>query len=334
MKKILFLCILSSLLVACTPAPPPTLTTIPTPAPTATPDLSSISDSIDAQLIPINEHGNMICIEYIEKSDFPFIPSEISVSQNDVFVEKVSDYEEIDKKKCFEIIDAKYQVDQLVNIEITLKVDDDIEITTQPSSVGTFKLAPFLGWFFGENGIGNRVSVPSKQHRDAYDFAPLSSKEYPNGLGQPVFLPSSGILITKEYGPDDRKDIHNMFFYLPEVGYYLQIGHTNWIYSENEEKIYEPNTIIGNLTNETGWPHVHTTLRIPQNWNRIYYEGELKEHKSFIDIINPHIQLGGEKLPCGFFICSTLPDIFIDKIDSGFFDPNYDATIGEVKKLY
>jgi len=338
MKTISIFLLIFIIIVSCSPSPE-TLTTptaevwAPTPEPTLTPEQLILSD-VTGKIEAIDEHGNMVCTNLNEKPNWSKYEIEISIYQKGILVEKNIEAEEIDGKICFEMIDARYKVNQPVSIEFFAIKDQNIQQSLNPVEIGNYELVPFLNWFFADGGIGNKVSVPSHAHKDAYDFAPTDSAEFPNGIGHPVYLPSNGILITTEFGPDRTPEIHNMFFYLPDVGYYLQIGHTQWIFSTDEYKEYSPNTIIGNLTNETGWAHVHTTLRIPPSWNRIYYEGELKKYDSFIDMLNPEIQLGGEHLLCGFYICSTLPDIMVDKLDSGYFEPQYDSPKGEVIRLY
>ena len=305
----------------------PTATLKPTPM-----ILSGFIGSIEG----IGEHGNMICVVYEgDEQELSNLSLFVNIFQEDILIETNIEAENILERLCFEMVDAKYIVNKPVSIEIiAVKGDLEIRNNNQVLEIGIYELSSFLNWFFGEGGIGGKVSLPSKSHEDAYDFAPKSSDKYPNGEGHPVYFPSNGILITTERGPKNNPDIHNIFIFLPDVGFYIQIGHTEWIFSPNENKEYGSNTVIGYLNNETGWPHVHTTLRIPPSWDRIYYEGELKKYDSFIDILNPEIQIGGDHLPCGLFICSTLPEIFVDKLETGFFKPRYNQLEGQVIRLY
>lgn len=330
-QKILLISIaILSILAACTSSPEPTLTPTlsPTliPAPSQTPDPFINLTSHSFKISGVDTHGNMICVSEAETLGLPISDLKISVTQNNHIKDADIEAELIKEKFCFEIVDAKYTPDQ--PISVSLSFEDSI--TRKQIDIGIYKPAPFMYWFFDNYGIRKQVNIPNQNHPDAYDFAPASTSEYPDGLGQPVHLPSSGILITAENGPEGYEHHHNMFFYLPDVGYYIQIGHTQWLFSQDETKQIASGTVIGNLTNETGWPHVHTTLRIPPSWNRLFYEGEIDRTDTFVDIINPHIQLGGDPLPCGFFICSTLPDILVSRIQDGSFEAEYDSSIDEV----
>jgi len=313
----------------------PVLTKTVTSTPTSIPPLALAQFS--AQRVGMGSHGNMVCITYQGNlDDLNEVTLRAKYKQEGVIVERNVKPEAIDGQTCFELVDAMYKIAPIeLELVATLPSDYEVELSEDSKSrtydLGEYQWVPFLIWPFGDSNTDNLVSLPRTGHAEAYDFAPESSQQYPNGVGHPALLPSEGKIITLENGPPGYEHHHNTFSFLLDVGFYYQSGHFMW--TVNEGTTYPAGKIMGNLTNETGWAHTHTTLRIPPNWNRTYYEGELKKTASFVDMINPHIQLGGSALECGFFICETLPERIRKAIRSGFFEPHYDWGGGEVLYL-
>jgi len=355
MNKVILIIVFVILLTACTanqPEPtftllptdtpiPPTATFTPTPSATNTPTAIALIPLVlapfEVQMAGIDTHGNMACVKYQGmQTDLDEIIFRATFGQNGHIVERNIEPESINGNNCFEMVDAKYEIAPVqLELNISLSYGSDIKLSEdskmQTYDLGEYQWEPFLIWPFGESDTGNHVSLPRGGHADAYDFAPETSEQYPNGIGHPVFLPSEGIILTLENGPPGHEHIHNTFSFFPDVGFYYQSGHLMWDIKEGQ--IYTAGTIIGYLTNETGWAHVHTTLRIPPDWNTMYYESELKELDSFVDMVNPHFQLGGLPLDCGFFICESIPVRIRDAIKAGFFEPHYDWSGGEFLRL-
>ena len=335
-KKTIFLFVLI-ILSSCSPAHAQTTTPTvsPTLAPTATPMPLKLTN-FKAEMEGVGEHGNMACITYLgDKKNLEGLAIKADTSQEDKILDSNVPLESVNGKNCFEMVDAKYEANKPVSITLYfINLEKQLLTSTQTLNLGKYLFVPFLNWYFGEGGFGNKVSLPRLGHPEAYDFSPMGSDQFPKGVGQPVLLPSNGILETNELVPNRTPDIHNMFFYLPDAGFYLQIGHTQWSLFPDPETEYKSGTIIGYLTNETGWAHVHTTLRKPNSWNKLFSEGELKKFDSFIDMLNPEYQLDCNNLECGFFICKSLPQEFIDQIEKGLFIPKYDSEGGEIMPIY
>ena len=315
-----------------TPPISPTYTLTPVPTATHTPTHTAIPtllfELFEVRIVGMGIHGNMACIEYKgEVTDITEVTLFATFYQSCSIVEKDIELEIINGNLCFEMVDAMYGIAP-IEIEInTILPRDSIFELSEESKTQTYRLSeyqwvPFLEWIFGESNLSNIINVPNPKHEEAYDFAPSYSAEYPNGLGHPVFIPSDAQII-KTTLTDDRNSI---WAYLPDVGFYLKLGHAKPTITSSGKKV-ESGAIVGHLTNETGWPHIEMELRIPKMWPvNVRNKDNISGRSGFIDFANPHAQLDGNKLEFGFWLPENLPQQLKCLFENNIFIPNYDSS--------
>ncbi|NDJ52126.1 MAG: hypothetical protein GYB68_03455 [Chloroflexi bacterium] len=223
-----------------------------------------------------------------------------------------------------EMTDARYTLGPIA-AQITLASETQTDHVI-PLATTFEQWQPFLHWLFVGAELANQVYVPNPDHPEAYDLGPEPLKGYPFGIGYPVTLPCNGQLLQTATFPQEVGDDYlNMWIYCVDIGLYLQLGHIEPLHQPSEA-ILEAGTIMGTLTDETGWPHVHMSLRLPTAPLR---SDRIKLNSSFVDPFNPHMQLGGEALDYGFWLADSLPEDAAWLIDEGYFAPDY-----ETRRIY
>ena len=134
-------------------------------------------------------------------------------------------------------------------------------------------------------------------------------------LGHPVLSPCHGEIYQSSILPrDGGKIYHNMWVYCRHTGYYVQMGHMDPQLSVGER--VTPDTVIGYLSNETGWPHNHTAVRRPIGAPR---RAQITDNSQFVDMFRPNAQLGGPVLTWGFWLEQSLPQCVKDMVAAGTF---------------
>lgn len=346
-----FLCLLY--LSACT-APTPTPTLVPTSQPTqepiqtptrtATPTTPSktataeptatpeptltleplVLDSFDAKMHGVGTHGNMTCVDYLgDDSDLEVLRVDAYFSQDGTVIDRKVPLENIEGAgTCFEMVDAKYNTGSPVKMRIEIKNKlgiSDIPLANieQSYELGEYQWVPWMTYIYGESPLSlNHLVLPNPTHKEAYDLQPVHNK-FPNGDGHPVTSPCIGKVVVSEVIPDS-KDTNNMWIYCSQTGYFVQLGHMDRQVFYGDR--VTTNTIVGYLHWEAiiGWPHNHTTVRRPMEWplprDLGWYETSV-----WVDMFNPHEQLGGVPQPYGFWLPDTLPQQVKNDIERGFF---------------
>jgi hypothetical protein len=209
-----------------------------------------------------------------------------------------------------------------IDVEILIKPDATLPANTAIDlEVEYGQLFPWMVWYYGNSGLSDRVHFPNPNHPEAYDLQP-TSVSFPEGLEHPVSSPCVGeIYQSTELQRDDGKVYHNMWIFCTYSGFYVQMGHMHPQLAIG--KRVDSETIVGYLSNETGWPHNHTTVRQPTTSPR---KSQITDNSRFVDLFNPHVQLGGRALAYGLWLPDTLPLQVRDLIDAGVFEADYDSS--------
>lgn len=309
--------------------PVPSATYTPSPTATYTPTPLALAD-FTAKIEGVAEHGNMACVTYPgSQQDLEGLAITANISQDDEVKDTDVPLEQTGNETCpqaFEMVDGKYDVGKPITLELVLTGDKTVTNTDQKIELGNYFLSPFLRYIYGDSPLSTtHFTKPNPKHIDAYDLSPISSLKYPYGFGHPVFLPSQGIifqsgLITNIYG----QPAHNMWVYLIDVGYFIQLGHMNPQLGVTVN-VLEPGTIVGYLGIDPGSdiPHNHTTIRRPLLWGPLGIPSafQIERNSEFVDMFNPQDQLGGDVLKYGLWLPDTLLASVKTMVDNGFFEP-------------
>jgi hypothetical protein len=275
--------------------------------------LSISHNAFDVDIIGVNEHGAMLELIYSgDINDLTDLEIKAELIQNGILEEEQA-FNKLDGKLLAELTDAIYNLGELTVIlqfpqeleslggsKIELKIDYD-------------RLYPWMHYIYGDSELANRFNYPwDPDNIEAWDLQPISD-EFPTGEGHPVNSPCKGFVI--QAGTESSQE-RNLWIYCEETGYYIELGHMDDDVSV--DAIVDMHTFVGYINNETGWPHSHTKLRRPKSIITDHHDC-LLETFDYADMFNPHVHLGGEPLPYGFWLEDTLPEEVRNAIEEGVF---------------
>ncbi len=283
------------------------------------PMVASKTSPFSVQVVGYEEHGAMIELFYDgEWSGLNGAVINISTSQNgnEKETQSIGVY---DGRYLAEMTDAMYD---LGRIDVVLSGNEGhsaVGSTTVELSTQYGKAIPWMRWLYGSSGV-NDPGLPRPEHPEAYDLQPVS-EQYPDGDGHPVVSPCDGIVYRSEVIPG-TVDTHNFQLYCTVTGYLVQLGHM-----DNQKSVGD-NVVVGDLVGYLHWeqvvsrPHNHTTVRRPNSFPPDIHES-ITRNSTWVDMLNPHVQLGGTPLEFGFWLGEPLPQSVKDMIAQGIFLPIY-----------
>jgi hypothetical protein len=273
-------------------------------------------------VIGYQEHGAMFELHYDgDWSDLDQVTLHLTAEQDGERKDANQAFEVIDGRRLAEMTDAMYDLGP-VYIQLNFhREPSDQGSTTVELETGYDHLFPWMLWPYGNSGLSkSRANFPNPEHPEAYDLQPTSD-DLPDGLGHPVSSPCSGKIYQSSTLPrDDGKVYHNMWIYCPYTGFYVQLGHMDPQLTAGGA--VDTNTVVGYVSDETGWPHTHTTARRPTTPPRM---SQITDNSTFVDLFNPHIQMGGAELPYGYWLPEALPQHVKSLVESGVFAAAYNT---------
>ena len=340
--------LLVSLLTACISKPAqiisPTPSTIPTstvsPTETSVPTATPFPESaFSIEIVSYGEYGAMFELFY-NGSNLEGTDINIVTEQNGKRKE-AQIFQSVEGRYLAEMTDSFYDIGE-VNTIITVKGNSETKI----SKTVTFDSPiPWMNYLYGDSPLSSKLSYPwDSHHLDAWDLQPVSSSQYPNADGHPVYSPCKGTIIKAEIIPEfvsgkGNDDTHTVWVLCDYTGYLVHLGHmAHEGYIKWGDNV-ESNTALGILHWEKviSRPHNHFQVwRIPsssllQQLQSYLKSGHMEYDRALvnntnakvIDPFNPNIILGGETLRYGFWLEDTLPEKVKEMIDNGVFrNPN------------
>ena len=111
----------------------------------------------------------------------------------------------------------------------------------------------------------------------------------------------------------------SLWVFCEYTGYFVELGHIDDAVIEDNP--VDVNTQVGYINVESGWPHNRTSLLRSNDAIENFHQC-LLDILDYVDIFNPHIQLGGEPLPYGFWLEESLPESVREAIENGVFGWN------------
>jgi len=233
MKKFGTIAILFFLLASCqnTYINIPVIQSSPTPI--IVPTMKTIQlANYSATLEGVGEHGGMVCIKYpgyeIDLADTSLFAD---FFQDDELIEKNVHLQEIEGKKCFEILDAKYKNKAALKMRLSIIGDlSKYENNVQDMTLDEYVQFPFIQPLFRKNEVQGKF-VDHNHISDgfyAHDYWFGNGKE-----GTPVHMPFSFQLLEMHMMTDkgfeiinsDIKYNWNMWIYHPYTGYACVLQH-------------------------------------------------------------------------------------------------------------
>lgn len=269
-------------------------------------------------MVGYGEHGAMVELFYDgDWSDLEGLDVRMSMSQ-DGKKKETQAVKALGKRHLAELTDAMYGFGK-IDIKVLIKPDSGLPASTIIDlKVEYSQVFPWLVWYFGNSGLSNSAHFPNPNHPEAYDLQP-TSVSFPEGLEHPVTSPCVGeIYQSAKLLRDDGKVYHNMWIFCTYTGFYVQMGHMHPQLTIG--KRVDSETIVGYLSGETGWPHLHTTVRQPTTSPR---KDQITDNSKFVDLFNPQVQLGGNPLAYGYWLPDTLPQQVKGLIEAGIFQADY-----------
>ena len=288
--------------------------------PTPTP-LPYSHKAFDVEIIGVNEHGAMLELIYNgDIGDLTELTIKAELLQNRKFKEEQV-FNTLDNKLLAELTDAIYDLGELT---VKLQFPQDLESLGASEielKIDYGRLFPWMHYIYGDSRLAYRFSYPwDPDHLEAWDLQPISD-DFPDGDGHPVTPPCEGTVVRSEVIPGS-KGTNNMVIYCEDTGYYVQLGHM-------DRQVF----IGDHVTTDTiaGYLHWEEIISRPHNHTKLRRLKIIKtDHSSsieandYVDMFNPHVQLGGEALPFGFWLEDTLPEEVKILIEKGVFQwPEY-----------
>jgi hypothetical protein len=267
---------------------------------TATP-APLILGELNPYLVSVGEHGAMVCI----KPDYPEQLEGIVLKANIIQLEKTLDrnvgLENMGEHgSCFEVIDAKYQIDVPIHVELSAtSTEKPIENGRQISELSPFQYFPFIYPMLAQNEYSDNVDIgPLHGYETGLSHAwyatdicviECSPRGDYSAYGKSVFMPFSMKVL---WISDETPNGHNIVILNPYTVYSLllshqepssalmaELGNPNLPYFARSPKTipYDPEMIIAtwSLPKDGKIPHLHIEGQIhspnhPDNWAHVY----------------------------------------------------------------
>ena len=221
--------------------PEPTGTFTPEPTPTSIP---LILGPLNPYLVGVGEHGAMVCLRPEDPDKLNGVTLQANIIQFEKVVERIVSVETIGEfGLCFEVVDAKYTIGQVVSIEIKVNSPDvrieDIGTRTNLGEYGVVNRDgnrdhyPFLKYIFPEE-LGLQIvelyrygNVMDGFH-PAIDFTPFVNSNYATLENIPVYSPVTGKVL--QVGMDDPgqagwQRVNNIVIESQYTGWLVTLGH-------------------------------------------------------------------------------------------------------------
>jgi len=310
------------------------------PTPTAIPPAPQVQPSPTTELPPLElgnftavltgmgAHGDMVCIDYPGASaDLQGLTLQAVISMGELTMEKELPLQEIDGKKCFEMVDAKYVK---VNKNGSLQIDDaplSLEITATSSfralsndrqviALGKYVQYPFVGWLYPTSAL---LCVNTRHtNMVALDTVPQKSDANQTVVGFPVLSPVQGQVVRvadRQFNVQRTEKIatNAVIIYSPGTGFVtillhlsadgVAAGETVSLSSiaGREVQIGELFGFIGPKDELSIIPHVHLAIGKPSEPISVSMEESRKieimdgmyADWTFIDLVHMHLFLDG-----------------------------------------
>jgi murein DD-endopeptidase MepM/ murein hydrolase activator NlpD len=299
-----------------------------------------VLSSFNPELTSFDVHGAIACITYQgNTSDLIGLNLEANVSQGGNVVDGQILIEEINGRKCFELVDAKYTSGQPVSIEITASgnMNKVLKNNKQEFDLGNYLQPPFFRWIFGENSMDNNVFAGYNNGHPQWDLK-FSSNDYLNGLGTPVYAIGDGNIVLYNYWyPKGEENGYcvGVYQWLPEVGLAIIYGHIAPGNYGGENQFIEKGGVSFKAGEKLGTidatqkscasePHVHLGIQTanPNLHDAIYSQPV----DTWINPFSSDPFKDGINLPTGLWLPEYLPEKVTELISSGFFKNNMTFT--------